>query len=305
MSQSRVEAGAKAGAGEAEGGGSHGHPDERSIDRVHPQGGGPAPQAGRGRSGRATSLRIMTLKTVNLKLVLIPRGKFLMGSPEGLGDSDPNEHPQHEVTITRPFYLGQTEVTQGQYESVMGVNPSYFSRVGRGAKRVAGSETKAHPVEQVGYADALEFCHRLAQREGLPEGSIQLPTEAQWEYAARANSATPPVLGEALDALAWYQGNAEGRTHPVAQKGANAFRLFDMAGNVREWCRDWYGDAYPDTPQRDPIGPEKPAETALRVLRGGSWVESDRAAAPRIDRAPSPTSRPTTMDSGSPSTPSP
>jgi formylglycine-generating enzyme required for sulfatase activity len=220
-----------------------------------------------------------------VKLVLIPAGAFLMGSPEGEGD--PNEHPQHEVTISRPFYMGQTEVTQEQYERVMGVNPSYYSKAGKGTKRVADLKTNDHPVEQVRYDDAREFCRQLARKMDLPEGSVRLPTEAEWEYAARANSETAPALGEALSPLAWYLKNAKDQTHPVAQKQPNAFHLFDMAGNVAEWCSDWFTETYPDAAQRDPSVTEKPEGEAYRVLRGGSCMGPDRACRP-TDRSYAP-----------------
>ena len=231
----------------------------------------------------------LTLKSTNLSLVLIPSGTFVMGSPEG--DGDPNEHPRHEVRLTRPFYLGRTEVTQAQYRDVMGLNPSYFSRTGGGARRIAGQETDAHPVEMVGHADAEEFCRRLASREGLPEGSLRLPTEAEWEYAAKANADRAPEMGDALGPMAWFDKNSRDQTHPVGQKQPNGFRLHDMAGNVSEWCGDWYSEVYPDAPQRDPNGPDKPEAIPMRVLRGGNWTSSVRSCRP-TDRSAAPPDEP-------------
>jgi formylglycine-generating enzyme required for sulfatase activity len=176
--------------------------------------------------------------------------------------------------------MGRTEVTQAQYERVMDANPSCFSRTGRGKKHVAGMDTGAHPVEQVNHDDAEEFCRRLARKEDLPEGSIRLPTEAEWEYAARAGSDSPPELGDGLASQAWFQKNAKDRTHPVAQKKQNAFQLYDMAGNVWEWCHDWYSEPYFDVAQRDPAGPHHPGKPAMRVLRGGSWIGSEDACRP-------------------------
>jgi serine/threonine-protein kinase len=220
----------------------------------------------------------LTLQPGDVKLVLIPSGVFLMGSPEGEGDS--HEHPQHEVTISRPFYMGQTEVTQAQYERVMGVNPSEFSKSGQAAKRVAGVKTDDHPVEHVSYDAAQEYCRQLARKMSLPEGSVRLPTEAEWEYAARANSGAAPASSEALSSLAWFQKNAGNRTHPVALRQPNAFQLYDMAGNVSEWCSDWCTETYPYTAQRDPNVTEKPEGTTKRVLRGGSYLDSEPACRP-------------------------
>jgi len=213
----------------------------------------------------------LTLKSVDLELVLIPKGTFQMGSPDNEGDS--NEHPQHDVEITKPFYMGKTEVTQDQYRLVMGNNPSHFVP-GDGKDQVTDKDTGTYPVQQVTYEDARKFCREMALKEGLPESSIRLPTEAEWEYAARANKPLDPENKERLKSLAWFDENAEGRTHPVEQLEANKFGLFDMAGNVWEWCSDWYTEPYtdlPGDPDQDPLVAEKPDEDARRVLRGGSW----------------------------------
>jgi formylglycine-generating enzyme required for sulfatase activity len=213
-------------------------------------------------------------------MALIPAGTFRMGNitehPEGLVA----ESPVHEVTITRPFLMARTEVTQAQYEAVMGSNPSHFK----------GPDL---PVERVSWYEAVEFCNELSRQEGLDpcysgSGSsilcdftangYRLPTEAEWEYACRAGTETDFYTGNmthsgsspldpALDRAGWYDGNSGSRTHPVGEKEPNAFGLYDMHGNVSEWCWDWYG-SYASSPAGDPRGP---ASGSSRVLRSGSW----------------------------------
>ena len=187
---------------------------------------------------------------VILELVGIRPGTFTMGE---YGEA-------HQVTLTKPFWLGKTEVTQGQWETLMGNNPSYMKNAGREA-----------PVEQVSWEDAMQFCRKLTERERsagrLPEGyEYTLPTEAQWEYACRAGT-TGDYAG-VLDAMAWYGNNSGDTTHPVGQKRPNAWGLFDMHGNVWEWCRDWY-DNYPRGSVADPAGP---SSGLFRVFRGGCWT---------------------------------
>ncbi|OQB96022.1 MAG: Serine/threonine-protein kinase pkn1 [Verrucomicrobia bacterium ADurb.Bin122] len=176
-----------------------------------------------------------------------------MGSTNGESD----EQPVTQVEITRAFWLGKTEVTQSQWEAVMGSNPSSF----KGSDR---------PVECVSYDDALEFCRKLTARERaagrLPSGyEYTLPTEAQWEYACRAGT-TGDYAGS-LGSMGWYGANSGNQTHPVAQKQANAWGLYDMHGNVWEWCLDWKGD-YAGGTVRDPAGP---SSGSYRVYRGGGW----------------------------------
>ena len=192
---------------------------------------------------------------------LISAGTFTMGSPtDELGRW--NDETQHEVTLTKSFYMQTTEVTQGQWRAVMGSNPSDFSDCGDDC-----------PVETVSWDDVQEFIEKLNQMEGTDK--YRLPTEAEWEYASRAGSTTAFANGEItnidcddpnLDQMAWYCGNADITTHPVAQKDPNDWGLYDMHGNVWEWCEDWYG-AY-SGPVTDPTGP---SSGTIRVLRGGSW----------------------------------
>jgi formylglycine-generating enzyme len=215
-------------------------------------------------------------------MALIPAGSFRMGDITGTGVID--EQPVHEVTITRPFLMARIPVTQAQYEAVMGSNPSYFK----------GPDL---PVERVGWYDAVEFCNELSRQEGLDpcySGSgenivcdftangYRLPTEAEWEYACRAGTETDfhtgnmthsgyPPLDPDLDRAGWYRVNSGGETHPVGQKEPNAFGLYDMHGNVWEWCWDWYsGNYYASSPAEDPRGP---ATGTRRVVRGGSWCD--------------------------------
>jgi formylglycine-generating enzyme required for sulfatase activity len=203
-----------------------------------------------------------------MRLKRIPAGTFRMGSP---GQETREEHP-HEVEITRPFFIGACEVTQEEYEKVMGTNPSHFK----------GPQTARHPVEKVSWEDAVAFCQKLSDRpDERAHGRVyRLPTEAEWEYAARAGSDSAYAFGadpRLLDDHAWYAGNAGGATHPVGLKKANAWGLFDMHGNVREWCADYYDEGYyPKGPRRDPPGPSESA-APFRVLRGGSWADADDA----------------------------
>lgn len=212
--------------------------------------------------------------SVGIKLALVPEGRFLMGSPpEELGHRS-NESPVHEVTLTRPFYLAVTLVTQEQYAAVMKCSPSHFS------PSSGGSPT--HPVESVSWLEAAEFCARLSSRPAEKEAgrAYRLPTEAEWEYACRAGKLSPFAYGHELipeeanfDCSARNDAGADrppaGQTTRVDSFRTNLFGLFDMHGNVWEWCADWYrADYYRTSPPRDPPGP---TTGAFRVLRGGSW----------------------------------
>jgi formylglycine-generating enzyme required for sulfatase activity len=202
---------------------------------------------------------------VKLELVLIPAGEFMMGSPANEAERGKDEGPQHKVRLTKPFYMGKHEVTQEQWERVMGNNPSHF----KGAK---------HPVEKVSWNDTQEFIKKLNARVG-EKGAFGLPTESEWEYACRAGTGTPFHTGNTISTdQANYDGNytyGAGRkgayrekTMPVGSLASNAFGLYDMHGNVYEWCQDWFADKYPGGERTDPPGP---ATGQYRVLRGGSW----------------------------------
>ena len=205
-----------------------------------------------------------------MEFVRIPAGSFLMGSPEDEQDRNSDE-TQHGVTISQGFWMGKYEVTQGQWEAVMGSNPSRYSRCGPRC-----------PVETVSWDDVQQFIARLNARESGSGYRYRLPTEAEWEYAARAGT-TGARHGE-LDATAWYRGNSGGTPHPVGGKGANAWGLHDMLGNVWECTADWYGN-YPSGAVTDPTGPSRGSR---RVRRGGSWADYARyvRSAGRVSSAP-------------------
>ncbi|MFN6207097.1 MAG: formylglycine-generating enzyme family protein [Planctomycetota bacterium] len=203
--------------------------------------------------------------SIGMNLIFVPRGTFEMGSARGDRGADLDER-QHRVTLSRDYYLGAFECTQAEYEKVMGRNPSQFQ-----GNRIAGSSSN-HPVEQISWEDAVEFCRRLSE---LPEekaaGRVyRLPTEAEWEYGCRAGNLAVFAFGDQdrlLDEYGWYKANGNLQTHPVGQKKPNAWGLYDMHGNAWEWCADWYGN-YPNRAVVDPRGPEVGTD---RVYRGGSW----------------------------------
>jgi formylglycine-generating enzyme required for sulfatase activity len=192
--------------------------------------------------------------SIGMQLRLIPPGEFMMGSPASEWGPRDNE-TLHVVRITKPFYLSATEVTQAQYERVMGTNPSH-------------SKGPFKPVEKVSWHDAMEFFRTLSVREGE---EYRLPTEAEWEYACRAGTTTAYSFGDdtsQLEKYAWYTVNSGRTTHAVGAKLPNAWGLYDMHGNVWEWCQDWYGDYGNEKVVTDPTGP---AEGRDRVLRGGAF----------------------------------
>ena len=201
---------------------------------------------------------------VTMKLALIPAGKFTMGSPDSEKDRDKDEGPQHQVTITKPFYMGATEVTQAQWKAVMDTQPWEGKTYAK-----AGADNAANYIT---WDDATAFCTALSKKAGR---TVRLPTEAEWEYACRAGTTTAYCFGDDASKLgdyAWYDDNAydkdEKYAHPVGVKKPNAWGLYDMHGNVWEWCADWYADSYANTDAQDPKGP---ANGKYRVLRGGSW----------------------------------
>jgi formylglycine-generating enzyme required for sulfatase activity len=236
---------------------------------------------------------------VVMKLVGIKPGKFTMGTPKNeqiavkkqFGDIAGNyaaNETLHEVEITKPFYMGVYEVTQAEYEKVMGTNPSKFSPKGFGKEAVAGMDTSRFPVDSVSWQDAMSFCEKMSKRF---KKKFDLPTEAEWEYACRAGTTDPFHFGQALSSKeanisgdSTYGAVAKGpdlqRTTKVGSYEPNAFGLYDLHGNVREWCKDWLDRGYYDkSPRQDPQGP---ADGQDRALRGGSWYDgavSARSAA--------------------------
>ncbi|MFM7115641.1 MAG: formylglycine-generating enzyme family protein, partial [Planctomycetota bacterium] len=217
--------------------------------------------------GFGQEVTVELTNSIGMKLVLIPKGTFMMGSPESEEGRDADE-VQHEVTLSNDFFLGVTEVTQAQYQKVMGENPSNFQ-----GYSVNGDRSN-HPVERISWEDAIAFCKVLSElAEEKKAGRVyRLPTEAEWEYASRAGSNTEFSFGDEAEALSqhgWFDTNSNSQTHPVESKKPNAFGLFDMYGNVNEWCSDWYGD-YPKGAVSDPPGSTKGSR---RVARGGSWLD--------------------------------
>jgi formylglycine-generating enzyme required for sulfatase activity len=195
----------------------------------------------------------------------------MMGSPASEVGRCDNE-TQHEVAISKAFWLGQTPVTQVQWEAVMGTQPSYY----------CGNPN--HPVEKISWQDATAFCRCLSEATGM---AFRLPTEAEWEYACRAGTAATYSFGDDPSSLgenAWFEDNSGGSTNPVAMKKSNRWGLYDMHGNVWEWCSDWYED-YSLNAATDPEGPKS---GLYRVVRGGSWINSSMAcrAARRINDVP-------------------
>lgn len=248
-------------------------------------------------------------KSSGMNFSLILPGSFMMGAPPTERARRPDE-TLHPVQITQPFFLGRHEVTQAEFQSVMGTNPSWFAATGPGAKKAAGSSTTRFPVERVSWFDAVEFCIKLSKRDGLAsnyeltavqrnEGSIvdakvtllgaggyRLPTEAEWEYACRGGTTTafnfgktnPGTQANVKTRTSTFYGTTStspgfGRVTNVGIYKPNAWGLFDVHGNVAEWCGDWYEkDYFGVSPKSDPVGPRTGNH---RVIRGGAWLISN------------------------------
>jgi formylglycine-generating enzyme required for sulfatase activity len=202
-------------------------------------------------SGTNSRLPRTRTNQAGIEFVLVPAGSFMMGSTNGGTD----EKPVHQVTISQAFYMGKYEVTQGQWQTVMGNNPSNFKDCGGNC-----------PVEQVSWDDAQNFINRL--NESNDGFRYRLPTEAEWEYACRAGT-TGDYAGN-LSEMAWYSENSGSKTYAVGGKQPNAWGLADMHGNVWEWCQDWYHETYYGAPT-DGSAWLSGGEQEYRVLRGGSW----------------------------------
>lgn len=199
---------------------------------------------------------VFTVKGVKFTMMLVEGGTFAMGatSEQIVNDTPEDEFPVHNVTLSN-YYIGETEVTQELWNTVMGENPSNFKG------------DLQRPVEMVSWDDCQTFIAKLNELTGK---AFRLPTEAQWEYAARGGKQTKKYLysgGDDLDAVAWHYYNASETTHPVKTKRPNELHLYDMSGNIWEWCADWYG-SYSADGQTNPTGPAKGAK---RVVRGGAW----------------------------------
>jgi formylglycine-generating enzyme required for sulfatase activity len=244
-------------------------PDQPSHKIITPK----PPSAGEDKkmpiSLRPSGPKLKMTNSLGMEFVYIPPGTFMMGSP---GNEEERDHDeiQHRVTLTQGFYLQTTEVTQGQWQAMMGDNPSHFKDCGNNC-----------PVESVSWIDAQKIITKLNQKE--KSDLYRLPTEAEWEYTARAGTFSPFSFGNRLSTdQANYNGNYpygnnpkgiyRGKTTPAGSFQANAWGVYDMHGNVWEWCADWYGD-YPSKGVTDPQGP---SSGSSRVLRGGSWILDSR-----------------------------
>ena len=194
--------------------------------------------------------------SIDLEFVLIPAGKFT-STWRAVNDSGEDVQKQRVVTISKPFYLGKYEVTQEQWRALMGENPSHF-------------KGRTKPVENVSWHDAQIFIKKLNKKEG--GNKYRLPTDAEWEHAARAGTDTEYFFGDdpaALRDYAWFDGHSEFKPHPVGKKKHNPWGLYDVYGNVWEWVQDWWADEYQEGAVTDPTGP---ASGSRRVSRGGSWL---------------------------------
>ncbi|CCI36625.1 SUMF1/EgtB/PvdO family nonheme iron enzyme [Microcystis aeruginosa] len=195
---------------------------------------------------------------LTLEMVGLPAGQFLMGSPDSDPDARDNEKPQHQVKVNS-FAIGKYPVTQAQYEAVMGTNPSNFKN------------NPQNPVEMVSWEDAQAFCQKLSQITGK---TYRLPTEAEWEYACRGGTTTRYYFGDDANQLgdyAWYDGNSQYKTHPVGQKKPNAWGLYDLSGNVWEWCEDNWHDNYENAPSDGSAWLTNDNNSHIIIIRGGSW----------------------------------
>ena len=212
--------------------------------------------ARRERESSSSSVRTFTVEGVEFKMVAVKGGTFQMGATSEQQNTSDNESPVHSVTLS-DYYIGETEVTQALWQAVMGSNPSSFT----------GNSQR--PVECVSWDDCQTFISRLNSKTGM---NFRLPTEAEWEYAARGGNRSNKTQysgSSNIDNVAWYGSNSGSTTHPVKGKSPNELGLYDMSGNVWEWCSDWYSsDYYSNSPRNNPQGP---SSGSYRVLRGGGW----------------------------------
>lgn len=200
-------------------------------------------------SQKLETREIELISGVKIRMIHIPSGSYLMGSPESEAERNPEREKQHKVTITKSFWLAETEFTQEQWKKIMGNNPS----LNQGDK---------HPVEQVSFYDVQTLIKKL-NNNGR---TFRLPTEAEWEYACRAGSESP--YQKPIDKMVWYIGNSGRQSHPVGLKEPNAWGLYDMQGNILEWTSDWLIEDY----SKESIDPKGPATGVYKVQRGGQFT---------------------------------
>jgi prepilin-type processing-associated H-X9-DG protein len=222
--------------------------------------------------------------SIGMKMARIPAGEFVMGLPDvGEEGATPLDVPPHRVRITKDFYMGIYEVTQGQYERIVGANPSWHTPNGGGKLEVLDQDHRQFPVEQVSWTDAVTFCHRLSAlpAERAARRRYRLPTEAEWEYACRVGSTSPfqyPASSNPDKKSGFNMRPNRTDGLPITKVGSyppNAFGLYDVRGNVMEWCADWFAwDYYKQSPVDDPQGP---TSGVLRVVRGADWRFSGMA----------------------------
>lgn len=237
-----------------------------ALDNPPPNFDGKSPKTSQDQWARHLATKVEMTNSFGMKLVLIPPGKFLMGEPRG----KKGESPQHEVLISKPFYLGKYEVTQREWIAVMNTKPW-----DRDIGNIRNGDDQ--PVTHVSWEDAQEFCKQLSQKESK---TYRLPTEAEWEYSCRGGKQTSYHFGnnpKTLGLYALYSGNAkvdrvnriQSDVVAVGQGKRNPFGLHDMYGNVEEWCSDWFDvDYYAESPRQDPQGPNT---GTYHVIRGGAW----------------------------------
>lgn len=201
------------------------------------------------------------INTISMEFVLIPSGSFRMGGDKEFEQAEDHENPRHIVKISQAFYMGRYTVTQAQWSAMMDNNPSEF-------------KDDLRPVEKVSWNDVQVFIQKLNDSEETVK--YRLPTEAEWEYAARAGTQSSYAFGSdtgILSQYAWYHNNSGGHTHPVGQLKPNAWGLYDMHGNIHEWCQDWFDREY--YAQSPPIDPSGPSSGLAKALRGGDWGSQD------------------------------
>jgi len=216
--------------------------------------------------GEAGKCMVKTVDGIEYAFRWCPAGTFTMGSPSNEWGRVSDEGPQHKVTLTKGFWMLETEVTQAMWESVMGTTVRQQRDKGDPDWLLKG-EGAEYPIYYVNWEESGTFCEQLSSKLGV---QVSLPTEAQWEYACRAGT-TGAHAGD-LDAMAWYSSNSGSKTHPVGKKTPNAWGLKDMHGNVWEWCLDVYEeDSYVRAPSSDPCNWEDENSGADRVSRGSSW----------------------------------